>query len=79
MIEFITNNFTTISNFVMAIATFLMVYYSKKSIDEMKLTREKSNSAEVIVYFKVDTHRMYLIIENVGNTVAKNVNIKIWW
>ena len=77
MIEFITNNFTTISNFVMAIATFLMVYYSKKSIDEMKLTREKSNSAEVIVYFKVDTHRMYLIIENVGNTVAKNVNIKI--
>ncbi len=34
MIEFITNNFTTISNFVMAIATFLMVYYSKKSIDE---------------------------------------------
>ena len=77
MIEFITNNFTTISNFVMAIATFLMVYYSKKSIDEMKLTREESNSAEVIVYFKVDTHRMYLIIENVGNTVAKNVNIKI--
>ena len=77
MFEFIINNFSTISNFAMAITTVGMAYYSKKSIDEMKLTRVESNSAEVIVYFKVDTHRMYLVIENIGNTIAKNVNIKI--
>lgn len=76
MIEFLTNNFTTISNFAMAIATVVMAYYSKKSIDEIKLTRIETNSAEVVTYFEIDAHRMYLVIENVGNTTAKNVKIE---
>ena len=42
----------------------------------MKLTREEANSAEVIVYFDVNAPRMYLIIENTGNTIANNVKIQ---
>ncbi|MBQ9025551.1 MAG: hypothetical protein IJ104_04125 [Methanobrevibacter sp.] len=76
MLELIINNFSAISNFAMAISTVGMAYYSKKSIDEMKLTRVEANSAEVVVYFEVDAHRMYLVIENVGSTVAKDVKIK---
>jgi len=77
MLKFFIDNFSAISNFAMAIATVGMAYYSKKSIDEMKLTRVETNSAEVVSYFEVDAYRMYLVIENVGNTVAKNVKINM--
>ena len=43
----------------------------------MILTRVETNSAEVVSYFEVDAHRMYLVIENVGNTVAKNIKINM--
>lgn len=76
MLKFFIDNFSAISNFAMAIATVVMACYSKKSIDEMKLTRVETNSAEVIAYFQVEAHRIYLVIENVGNTVAKDVKIK---
>lgn len=76
MLKYIINNFSTISNIAMAIATVWMAYNTKKSIDEMKLTRVETNSAEVVAYIEVEAHRMYLVIENVGNTVAKDVRIK---
>ena len=60
----------------MAIATCWNGILLQKSIDEMKLTRVETNSAEVVSYFKLDAHRMYLVIENVGNTVAKNIKNK---
>lgn len=66
----------TIVTGVMAYATFNMANSTKKSVDEMKLTREETNSAEVLMYFETDAHRMYLVIENVGKTIAEDVKIK---
>ena len=67
---------------VSAVATVFMVYFTyrmakstKESVDEMRLTRKEANSAEVIAYLKVESHRIYLIIENIGNTIAKNVKL----
>ena len=67
---------------VSAVATVFMVYFTyrmakstKESVDEMRLTRKEANSAEVIAYLKVESFRIYFIIENVGNTIAKNVNL----
>ena len=61
---------------VMAYETFNMANSTKKSVDEMKLTREETNSAEVLMYFEIDAHRMYLVIENVGKSIAEDVKIK---
>lgn len=66
----------TIVTGVMAYATFNMANSTKKSVNEMKLTREETNSAEVLMYFEIDAHRMYLVIENVGKTIAKDLKIK---
>lgn len=76
MIEFITNNFTTISNFVMAIATFVMAYYSKKSIDEMKISRKEANKANIILYVEQKELHLNFIIKNIGNSMAKDVKIR---
>lgn len=43
----------------------------------MKKTRVEANSAEVIMYFNVENNRMYLIVENIGNTVAKDISIEV--
>ena len=66
----------TIVTGFMAVVTYNMAKSTKESVVEMKLTREETNSAEVVTYFEVDGSRMYLIIENVGKTVAENVEIK---
>lgn len=62
---------------IMAYATYKMVKSTNESVNEMKLSREETNSAEVVTYFEVDAHRMYFVIENVGKTIAKNVNIEV--
>ena len=65
----------TIVTAIMAIETYKMAKSTSKSVEEMKLTRKETNSAEVIMYFEIDSSRMYLVIENVGSTIAKDVKI----
>lgn len=50
MFEFITQHLSEISNFSMAIATVIMVFYTKKSIDEMKISRKEANKANIVFY-----------------------------
>lgn len=76
MLSIMIDIILTIVTTAMAYATFNMANSTKKSVDEMKLTREETNSAEVLMYFEIDAHRMYLVIENVGKTIAKDVKIK---
>ena len=76
MLSIIIDMILTIVTAAMAYATFNMANSTKKSVDEMKLTREETNSAEVLMYFEIDAHRMYLVIENVGKTIAEDVKIK---
>ncbi len=67
----------TIVTGFMAIATYKMVQSTNESVEEMKQTRVEANSAEVIMYFNVKNNRMYLILENIGNTVAKDISIDV--
>lgn len=76
MIELITNNLTAISNFAMAIATVVMAYYSKKSIDEMKISRKEANKANIVLYVEQKELHLNFIIKNIGNTMAKDVKIR---
>lgn len=76
MIEFITNNFSAISNFAMAIATVGMAYYSKKSIDELKISRKEANKANIVFYVEQKEFNLNFIIKNIGNTIAKDVKIR---
>ena len=48
----------------MAYETYKMAKSTKTSVEEMHITRKEANSAEVIAYLKVESHRIYLIIEN---------------
>lgn len=66
----------TIVTGFMAYATYKMANSTKESVNEMKLTREESNSAEVIMCFEIEAPRMYITIENTGNTIANNVKIE---
>ena len=61
----------------MAVATYKMAQSTTESVEEMKKTRVEANSAEVIMYFNVENNRMYLIVENIGNTVAKDISIEV--
>lgn len=75
-ISLVVDIILTIATGIMAYATYKMVKSTNESVDEMKLTREETNSAEVVTYFEVDAHRMYFVIENVGKTIAKNIKIE---
>ena len=75
-ISLIVDIFLTIVTAIMAYVTYKMAKSTKESVVEMKLTRVEANSAEVIAYIEVEAYRMYLVIENIGNTVAKDVKIK---
>ncbi|SFL23381.1 hypothetical protein SAMN02910297_00297 [Methanobrevibacter olleyae] len=72
-LSLIVNIILTIVTGVMAIATYKMACSTRKSVDEMEISRKESNSAEVVVYLYVEYNRIYLVIENVGKTVAKNI------
>lgn len=76
MIELITNNFSAISNFAMAAATVVMAYYSKKSIDELKISRKEANKANIVFYVEQKKLNLNFIIKNIGNTMAKDVKIR---
>lgn len=68
--------FSIISNFAMAVATVLMALYSKKSIDEMKISRKEANKANIVFYVEQKEHNLNFIIKNIGNSMAKNVKIR---
>lgn len=75
-LSLIVNIILTCITAAMAYATYKMANTTKKSVEEMKLTREEANSAEVIMYFRIEGPRMYIVIENSGNTIATNVKIE---
>jgi len=58
-----------------AVITLMMVILTYKSVRTMNLSRKETNSAHVIVYFKTESHDMYLVVENTGKSLAKNVKI----
>ena len=74
-ISILVNISLTIVTAFMAYETYKMAKSTKTSVEEMHITRKEANSAEVIAYLKVESHRIYLIIENIGNTIAKNVKL----
>ena len=76
MIELITNNLIPISNFAMTDATVVMAFYSKKSIDEMKISRKEANKANIVFYVEQREFNLNFIIKNIGNTMAKEVKIR---
>lgn len=61
----------------MAVATEKSVDVSKLTLQEMKATRDQEISPYVVAYFEFIGHDIYLIIENVGKGLAKNVNCDI--
>lgn len=76
MLEFLWNNFSAISNFAMAMATVIMAVYSKKSIDEMKISRIESNKANIVFYVELKERHLNFLIKNIGNTMAYDVKIR---
>ena len=76
IISIFSNILLTIVTGIMAYATYKLANSTRESVNEMKITREESNSAEVTMYFEVEALRMYLIIENTGNTIANDVKIQ---
>ncbi len=77
IISIFINIILTIVTGFMAFATYKMAQSTNESVKEMKRTRIEANSAEVVVYFNVKNDRMYLIVENIGNTVAKDISIEV--
>lgn len=67
-----------IINMIMAYAAIKTSKSTKETVDEMKLTRQEENYANIIVYFKIvntTSTFIYLVIENLGNTTAENIKI----
>jgi len=65
-----------IANLSLAVGTFLMAFYTRKSAQEMNLTRKESNKAHVIIHFKHRGPIIHLVVKNIGKTPAKNVTIR---
>lgn len=76
MLKFIADNIMPISNFAMAIATVVMACYSKKSIDEMKITRKEENKANIVFYVEQKQTNLNFCIKNIGKTIAHDVKIR---
>lgn len=65
------------------IVTLIVVYInsciSKKTLEEMRITRLEETKPYIIIYITkehVDDHYMYLTIENIGKTGAYNIFIE---
>lgn len=54
--------------------TWDMADSTEKSVNEMKEARDQENAPYVLVYFDFRDHEMYLIVENAGNGLAKDVS-----
>ena len=76
MFEVIIQHLSEISNFAMAIATVIMACYTKKSIDEMKISRKEANKANIVFYVEQKEQNLNFIIKNIGHTMARDVKIR---
>ena len=76
MLNFIVEHLSEISNFSMAIATVIMALYSKKSIDEMKISRKEANKANIVFYVELKERHLNFVIKNTGKTTAYDVKIR---
>lgn len=73
------------NGFIMAILTFVYVVFTilifranSKSVKEMKVTREDENRPYIVTYIKSQPKgTVELFIENIGKTVARNIEISI--
>ncbi len=60
----------------MASATKNYAKTTEKTLDEMKETRVQESAPYVVVYFDFIGHEIYLVVENVGKGLAKDVKIE---
>lgn len=75
------------ANWIVAIATSIQVFillaavcYAKKQVGEAKALRESQTQPYVVVSFQTDkvSHQLLVLkVENLGTTVAKNINISV--
>lgn len=63
--------------FIYALLTFFIWRANKKSVDEMKLTRELAYRPEVIAFFYEKHGGLYFQIKNIGSRVAFNTKVRI--
>ncbi|KZX17135.1 hypothetical protein MBCUT_03670 [Methanobrevibacter cuticularis] len=59
----------------LAIGTFILAFFTKKTANEMTRTRKETNQANVMLYFKEQNNILYLVVKNFGDTEARNVKI----
>lgn len=66
-----------IKTWEMASASRKSVEVAEKSVTEMKISREKESEPYVIVYFDIPVGKniIYLVVKNIGKTIATNVKI----
>ena len=76
MWNFIVEHLNEISNFSMAIATVIMASYSKKSIDEMKISRKEANKSNIVFYVELKERHLNFVIKNTGKTTAYDIKIR---
>jgi len=67
----------TIATAISAIATLVLAWLTRNMVKEMKDTREETFRPYVIVDYEENEGSMYLSIRNIGQTMAKNVSVKI--
>lgn len=69
---------SAITSLVLAILTLKYVNITKRTLNEMEITREESSRPYVIVDYEVDEKRfVHLYIENLGTTAAKKITIEM--
>lgn len=82
-IEFLNTNqgaVTACLTFVYVIATIIIVYFNKRSIDEMKATREEEMRPYVFAYLAFvprESKRSTLVVKNYGKCGARITAFKI--
>lgn len=70
--------FMALLTFVYVVFTILIFISNNKSVKEMKLAREEEYRPFIVSYIQTKPNgTTELIIENIGKTVAKNVEIEI--
>jgi len=69
----------TLLTLVYVVATIVIVYYNRKSIEEVKQNREEENRPYVFVNLHKDPRDLcfYLRVRNYGKTTAKIENISV--
>lgn len=66
--------FTLIALVIYVKKTWDMADSTEKSVNEMKEARDQESAPYVLVYFDFCDHEMYLVVENAGKGLAKDVS-----